>query len=157
MKDHQAFLKEAIQLAKNHMNANKGGPFGAVVVKNGQIIGKGGNEVVAAKDPTAHAEIMAIRNAGQYLQDFNLSGCSLYTSCEPCPMCLGAVYWARLDCVYFAAYHQDAAQSGFDDQFIYEEMDKPLNQRDIPFYQALREEGVQVFRDWDNKPDKVMY
>ncbi len=156
-KHPEYFLNKAVQLAKDNMHAGYGGPFGALVVKEGKIIGSGGNLVTSNHDPTAHAEIMAIRRASQTLDNFDLSGCSLYTSCEPCPMCLGAVYWARLDEVYFAAFHSDAAEVGFDDQWIYKELEKPMSNRALPFKQLLHEEGKQVFKEWWDKPDKMMY
>lgn len=153
----RAFLSQAIELARKNIAQNNGGPFGALVVKNDEIVGSSENLVTSTPDPTAHAEIEAIRNASQYLDTFDLSGSVLFTSCEPCPMCLGAVYWARINKVYFAALHSDAAKIGFDDQFIYKELKQPLDQRAIPFEQHLQEEGIQVFEEWDAKSDKTMY
>lgn len=151
------FLKQAISLARAGMNAGKGGPFGAIVVKDGKIIGQGSNEVLLSNDPTAHAEVVAIRNACQHLGHFQLNDCTLYTSCEPCPMCLGAIYWARPSRIVFAADHADAAEAGFDDQFIYEEIDKPRQSRRIPMHQLLRQEARQVFIEWKQKDTKTLY
>ncbi|GJM34245.1 MAG: hypothetical protein DHS20C18_32460 [Saprospiraceae bacterium] len=152
------FMKEAIRLALQGMRTNHGGPFGAVIVREGQIIGRGYNKVTSSNDPTAHAEIVAIRNACHELGTFQLTGCTLYTSCEPCPMCLGAIYWARPDRIVYAATHDDAARiAGFDDQFIYEEMALPINQRKIPSHQALHDEGLEVFREWNKKTDRLEY
>ena len=157
-KEDEKFLLEAIQLAKQGMDSNVGGPFGAVIVKDGEIIGQGSNNVTSSNDPTAHAEITAIRDACKNLNDFQLEGCTLYTSCEPCPMCLGAIYWARPSRVVYAATHEDADKiAGFDDSFIYDEINLSPEQRSIPSVNALREEGRQVFRDWQNKTDKIEY
>lgn len=151
------FLQEAIRLAREGMTTGKGGPFGAVVVKNGQIVGRGSNEVTSTNDPTAHAEVVAIRNACKNLNTFQLAGCTLYASCEPCPMCLGAIYWARPERIVYGAFHSDAADAGFDDQFIYEELDKPRQQRTIPMTQVLRDEANEVFVEWKAKLDKIHY
>lgn len=152
------FLKQAISLARTGMNAGKGGPFGAIVVKDGKIIGQGSNEVILTKDPTAHAEVVAIRDACRHLGHFQLDGCTLYASCEPCPMCLGAIYWARPSRVVFAATHADAAaDAGFDDQLIYEEIDKAHEERRIPMIQLLRDEARQVFFEWKAKDNKTLY
>lgn len=151
------FLEYAIQLAEVHMASGAGGPFGAVVVMNDEIIGEGWNRVTSSCDPTAHAEILAIRQACQALQSFSLRGASLYCSCEPCPMCLAAIYWARLDAVYFAAEHTDAAAIGFDDAFIYRELGKPWNERQLKKAQAARRRALRAFAAWRRKPDKVMY
>lgn len=157
-KEDEFFLREAIKLAREGMHANVGGPFGAVVVKNGEIVGKGSNNVATSNDPTAHAEITAIRDACKNLSSFQLEGCTLYTSCEPCPMCLGAIYWARPERVVFAADHDDADSiAGFDDSFIYKEINIPPAERKIPAEQALQEEGREVFREWQNKEDKIVY
>jgi tRNA(Arg) A34 adenosine deaminase TadA len=139
------------------MERNEGGPFGAVVVKDGQIIGKGNNRVTSSNDPTAHAEVEAIRDACRHLGSFQLEGCVLYTSCEPCPMCLGAIYWARPDRVVYACSRADAAAIEFDDDFIYQELSLLPEQRSIPAVQDLRDEGLVVFRDWVAKPDKTSY
>ena len=153
----ELFMKEAIRLARQGMLANKGGPFGAVVVKNGQIIGRGYNQVLSAKDPTAHAEILAIREACRHLDSFQLNGCTIYTSCAPCPMCLGALYWARPDRVVYAAGSRRAAQAGFDDQLIYEELAKPEADRRLLFEQLLADEGDKLFIEWQHKADKIQY
>jgi guanine deaminase len=151
------FLREAIQLARNGMNTGKGGPFGAVIVKDGKIVGRGSNEVTSTNDPTAHAEVVAIRDACRNLGTFQLDGCTLYASCEPCPMCLGAIYWARPGRIVYGAFHSDAADAGFDDQFIYKEIDKPREQRSIPMTQTLRDEANTVFAEWKEKVDKTHY
>ncbi len=151
------FLREAIRLAREGMNTGKGGPFGAVIVKDGQIVGRGSNMVTSTNDPTAHAEVVAIRDACKTLNTFQLDGCTLYASCEPCPMCLGAIYWARPARIVYGAFHSDAADAGFDDQFIYEEIDKPREQRSIPMTQALRTEANAVFAEWKAKHDKTHY
>jgi tRNA(Arg) A34 adenosine deaminase TadA len=151
------FIQRAIELAHNGAVQNEGGPFGAVIVKEGQIIGKGNNKVVSTNDPTAHAEILAIREACQHLSSYQLTGCTIYTSCEPCPMCLGAIYWARPDRIVYACTRQDAATINFDDEFIYKEILLPLDQRKIPAHQCEREQGLSVFRMWENKTDKVEY
>jgi len=150
-------MAEAIKLSLKMMRANKGGPFGAVVVKGDVIIARGFNRVTSTNDPTAHAEIVAIRKACQKLKTFQLTGCELYTSCEPCPMCLGAIYWARLDKIYYANTEKDAARIGFDDHFIYQEFERPLNKRRLPIKQMMREEALQVFKEWEEKTDKVQY
>ena len=152
-----AFMREAIALSKRSIDSGKGGPFGAVVVKDGKIVGAGHNEVTSTNDPTAHAEIVAIRRACETLQSFQLTGCELYTSCEPCPMCLGAIYWARPDRVYYANTKMDAADAGFDDQFIYDELEQPMNQRQIPMNQLLQEEAQKVFQAWVAQSNKVEY
>ena len=152
----QKYMNEAIRIARENMEKG-GGPFGAVIVCDGRIIATSGNTVALENDPTAHAEINAIRQASDYLDDFDLSGCELYSSCEPCPMCLGAIYWARIDRIFFAADREDAAKAGFDDSFIYREINKPLNRRTIPTHQRLREEALEVFQEWDDKEDKIQY
>lgn len=159
MKDkNRFFLKQAIQLAANGMEANDGGPFGAIIVdKNGKIIGQGNNKVTSTNDPTAHAEVVAIRDACKNLNSFQLEGCTLYTSCEPCPMCLGSIYWARPEKIIFAASREDAAKIGFDDDFIYKEIPLPIEKRQIPTEQLLRKEGIAVFESWAAKEDKVEY
>ena len=152
------FLREAIKLAREGMESNIGGPFGAVIVKEGKIIGKGSNKVSSSNDPTAHAEVTAIRDACQHLGSFQLDGCTLYTSCEPCPMCFGAIYWARPERVVYAATAEDADKiAGFDDSFIYAELATEPEKRKIPALNALREEGVKVFEAWKAKEDKVLY
>lgn len=151
------FLNRAIELAIAGVEADIGGPFGAVVVKDGKIIGEGSNRVTSSHDPSAHAEIVAIRNACQQLQSFQLTGCTLYTSCEPCPMCLGAIYWARPERIVYACRHSDAAEVGFDDSFIYEELERPQSERSIPAVQMLREAGLEAFQTWERKTNRVNY
>lgn len=151
------FLKIAIDLARQGMNNNEGGPFGAIIVKDGAIIGKGNNRVTSTNDPTAHAEVVAIREACKNLNSFQLEGCVLYTSCEPCPMCLGAIYWARPARMVYACTKADAAAIGFDDDFIYKELDLPLAARKIPMQQDLQAEGRAVFEEWSAKLDKTSY
>jgi tRNA(Arg) A34 adenosine deaminase TadA len=151
------FMQRAIELAIAGMNNNSGGPFGCVIVKNGEIIGEGNNQVTGTNDPTAHAEIVAIRNACKQLNSFQLSDCEIYTSCEPCPMCLGAIYWARPSKVYYACTREDAAKSGFDDNFIYNEIRLDNSQRSIPMIQISRDEALLVFQTWIDKVDKTNY
>jgi len=151
------FMTEAIELSLQHMRAGKGGPFGAVVVKDNKIIARGFNQVTSHNDPTAHAEVVAIREACKVLDSFELKGCEIYTSCEPCPMCLGAIYWARPDKVYYANTKQDAANIGFDDDFIYQEIPMPIPERSMLMQQVLREEGKKVFDLWAEKGDKTLY
>ncbi len=150
-------MQEAIHLSLTKMEQGYGGPFGAVVVRNNEIIARGYNNVLHANDPTAHAEVEAIRKACQALGNADLSDCDLYTSCEPCPMCLGAIYWARLRKVYFANTHQDAAAIGFDDAFIYNELEKDPSERAIPMEQLMRTEAQEAFIAWDQKADKKGY
>ena len=150
-------MQEAIRQAVENVRSGRGGPFGAIVVKNGRIIATGTNLVTTANDPTAHAEVNAIREACRVLVAFQLSGCEIYTSCEPCPMCLGAIYWARPDRVYFAATASDAADAGFDDSFIYEELKRLQVERRIPFEPMMREAGLEPFREWTKKNDRVPY
>ncbi len=154
---HQKFMQMAIDLAREGMTKNAGGPFGCVIVKDGVVVGKGHNEVTSTMDPTAHAEMVAIRNATRELQDFELTGCDLYTSCEPCPMCLGAIYWARPNRVFYACTKEDAAAVEFDDDFIYQEIEKPYAERSIPMSNLLRQQAVQVFHEWKEKADKTAY
>lgn len=154
---HQKFMQMAIDLAREGMTKNAGGPFGCVIVKDGVVVGKGHNEVTSTMDPTAHAEMVAIRNATRELQDFELTGCDLYTSCEPCPMCLGAIYWARPNRVFYACTKEDAASVEFDDDFIYQEIEKPYAERSIPMSNLLRQQAVQVFHEWKEKADKTAY
>ena len=150
-------MRRAIALSLEMMRSGKGGPFGAVVARDGKIIAEGFNQVTSNNDPTAHAEVVAIRLACQELQTFDLTGCEIYTSCEPCPMCLSAIYWARLDKIYFANNRDDAAAIGFRDDFLYQEIPLPLDQRAIPTLPLLRAEGQLAFAEWDLKPDKVKY
>lgn len=156
MTEHdEFFMRRALELAQIGVDA--GGPFGAVVVKNGEIVGEGYNQVTPNNDPTAHAEIVAIRNACEKLNSFQLDDCTLYTSCEPCPMCFGAIYWARPQRVFFAATHADAARVGFDDSFIYEEMTRPIEARKIKSVNLMRAEGLEIFERWAAKTDKTEY
>lgn len=157
MVDHKKYMREAIRLSVENVKAGKGGPFGCVIVKDGQIIARGANEVTSALDPTAHAEVVAIRRACQDLGSFQLDGCILYTSCEPCPMCLGAIYWARPDKIFYANSKEDAAAINFDDQFIYKELDKPVLNRSLPTEQLLREEGLAAFNAWSESQSKIEY
>ena len=154
---NEKFMQEAAALSKQGLLSGLGGPFGAVVVKEGKIVGKGHNQVTGSNDPTAHAEIVAIRDACQNLDTFQLAGCDLYTSCEPCPMCLGAIYWARPDRVFYANNRIDAANIGFDDAFIYLEIPKPIQERKIPMIHIPSAEALQVFQDWKDKTDKIEY
>jgi guanine deaminase len=157
VRDDEALLREAIRLARARMLAGRGGPFGAVVARGGIIVAKGWNRVTTGLDPSAHAEIVAIRRACRRLGSFHLEGCVLFSSCEPCPMCLAAAYWARLDRVTWAASREDAAAGGFDDAWIYGEVALPADERRLPSRQLLREEGASVFADWLAKPDRVPY
>lgn len=154
---NEAFLREAIRLSKEKMEAGEGGPFAAVIVKGGQIISKGWNCVTTTNDPTAHGEVMAIRKACETLGTFHLEGCEIYSSCQPCPMCLSAIYWARLDALYFAGSMADAADAGFDDRFLYKELSKPWNHRSLKTRQFLQDEAKRVFQIWVEKPDKINY
>lgn len=158
MEDKQMyFMQMAVELSLKGMESDKGGPFGCVIVKDGEVIGKGYNAVLETNDPTAHAEIVAIRDACNYLGDFQLIGCEVYTSCEPCPMCLGAIYWARPDRVFYANTKQDAAEAGFDDHFIYRELEIPPDSRKIPFIQIQQEDAYEVFKKWILKENKTLY
>ncbi len=151
------FLREAIRLSIEKMEGGEGGPFGAVVVRNGQIVGRGWNRVTSTNDPTAHAEVVAIRDACARLNTFSLAGCELYSSCEPCPLCLAAIYWSRLDRIYYAATCDDAAAAGFDDRHFYRELGLPAGERSLPAEQALRDEALVALRAWTNKPDRIRY
>ncbi len=151
------FMENAVEAALENAAAHLGGPFGAVVVKDGTVIGTGTNRVTSLNDPTAHAEIQAIRAACMHLQDFQLSGCEIYTSCEPCPMCFGAIYWARPKAVYFACTKEDAAAAGFDDQFIYEQLSLPLEQRSIEMRQVKMDEALMPFKLWEKSFSKIDY
>ena len=150
-------MTRAIQLSIEALHSGRGGPFGTVIVRDGRIVAEGANQVTSSNDPTAHAEIVAIRRACYKLGVFELKGCELYTSCEPCPMCLGAIYWARLSRIYFANTAEDAAKIGFDDSFIYSELKQPPSMRRIPTIQMMREEALEGFRAWATKPDKIAY
>jgi guanine deaminase len=157
MKTPQEWMRQAIELAIQNVRSGHGGPFAAVVAKDGQLVAAGANSVTADNDPTAHAEVVAIRNACRDLGAFQLPGCELYSSCEPCPMCLGAIYWARPERFYFACGRDDAMASGFDDAFIYDELDKQPGERLISGRQLLRQEGLAVFEDWMRSQGKVHY
>jgi guanine deaminase len=154
---HEAFLKRAIQHACENVQSGAGGPYAALIVKAGKVIAEECNTVTSSCDPTAHAEILAIRSACLNLKDFQLNGCVLYANCEPCPMCLGAIYWSRLDAVYFASDRHDAAEAGFDDKFIYQEILLPVEHRNIPMHQIHLKDAKQAFSLWRQKTDKTPY
>lgn len=155
--DKERHMRAAIRLSIAGMRGDRGGPFGAVVVRDGEIVARGWNRVTSTRDPTAHAEIIAIRRACRKLGTFDLGDCELYTSCEPCPMCMGATYWARLRALYYANTREDAAQVGFDDERIYREIALPSGQRTIPTEQLLRTEAIVAFDEWRGKDDRVRY
>ncbi|MGG9972352.1 nucleoside deaminase [Ferruginibacter sp. SUN002] len=157
MTREEKFMQEAIQLSLNGVVNNEGGPFGCVIVKGDEIVGRGNNKVTSSNDPTAHAEVTAIRDACKNLGTFQLEDCEVYTSCEPCPMCLGAIYWARPKIVYYANNRQDAADIGFDDSMIYDEMKAEMHERKIPIIALGRDKALKVFEEWQNKPDKTEY
>ena len=157
MDQHEKFMQMANDIATEGMNKKIWGPFGCIIVKNGEVIGKGCNSVVSTNDPTAHAEMVAIRDACANLNSFQLDGCHIYTSCEPCPMCLGAIYWARPAKVYYGCTRQDAAAFQFDDDFIYKELQLPLGDRKIPIYQCNRKEAIKVFKAWSVFENKTSY
>lgn len=150
-------MQMAIDLSEYNVKEGQGGPFGAVIVKDGMVLARSANKVVSNNDPTAHAEVSAIRLACQELGTFNLAGCEIYTSCEPCPMCLGAIYWARIDKIYYANTKADAAAIGFDDHFIYEELDLPMEKRKLPFVQMMRNEALGAFKLWRESESKTDY
>ncbi|HEY9171800.1 MAG TPA: nucleoside deaminase [Verrucomicrobiae bacterium] len=150
-------MREAIRISLQKMRQNRGGPFGAVVVRRGRIVGRGWNCVTSTNDPTAHAEVMAIRDACRRLKTFSLDGCEIYSSCEPCPMCLAAIYWARLRRVYFGNTRKDAARIGFDDALLYREVARPISRRRLPLTPLLRREALVAFAEWAAKTDKVPY
>ncbi len=156
-KANPSHMRRAVELSRTHMKAGKGGPFGALIVRGGEIISEGHNKVTSANDPTAHAEVVAIREACRKLGDFSLAGCEIYTSCEPCPMCLAAIYWARLEAIYFANDRSAAARIGFDDDHIYREIGLDPGERSIPVIQMACSEAAAVFDEWANMPDKVAY
>lgn len=156
MSYNENFMRRAIDLSIENVK-NGGGPFGAVVVKDGAIVGEGSNRVTTSNDPTSHAEINAIRNASQQLNAFDLTGCEIYTSCEPCPMCLGAIYWARLDKMYYGNTKQDAKAIGFDDSFIYEELELSPENRRLKSQQAMHDEALKAFHDWEAEENKTEY
>ena len=151
------FMREAIRPSLVNVRQKGGGPFGAVIVRAGEIIARGWNQVTGTNDPTAHAEVVAIRKACKKLKTFKLEGCEIYTSCEPCPMCLSAIYWAHLDRVYYANTQADAARIDFDDQFIYRELSRPILRRKLPLQPLLRAEALKVFAEWKTKADKIAY
>ena len=157
MTREEKFMQEAIRLSQSGMQANQGGPFGCVIVKGEEIIGRGNNQVLLTNDPTAHAEVVAIRDACQQIGNFQLDDCEVYTSCEPCPMCLGALYWARPKVIYYANHRQDAARIGFDDSMIYEEICKDLPERKITMIPLGREQAIGVFEEWEKKDNKGVY
>jgi tRNA(Arg) A34 adenosine deaminase TadA len=150
-------MRRAIDLSLENVRSNNGGPFGAVIVKDGQIVAEGTNQVLASNDPSAHAEVVAIREACRKLNTFQLTGCEIYTSCEPCPMCMGLIYWSRPERVYYANTAADAASIGFDDDFIYHELARDPQTRSLKMVQMMRDEALIAFREWDKKPDKVRY
>jgi guanine deaminase len=156
-KKYNEFMAEAIRQAGKNIEIGNGGPFGAVVVKDGKILASAANRVTSTNDPTAHAEVVAIREACKVLDTFDLSGCELYASCEPCPMCLGAVMWARIEKLYFAANRNDAAKAGFDDELFYTELSLPPHERQLPAEQLMQDEAVVVFEKWNAIPDKIEY
>jgi guanine deaminase len=153
----QQFMREAIRLSIENVQSGRGGPFAAIIVKDDKIIARGTNLVSSANDPTAHAEIAAIREACRILKSFQLTGCEIYTSCEPCPMCLGAMYWARPERVFYGNTKKDAADINFNDSFIYKELTKKIADRSIPMVQVLHEEALAAFKAWKEKPDKIEY
>jgi len=150
-------MARAIQLSLDNVLSGKGGPFGAVIVKDDSIVAEGVNRVTASNDPTAHAEVVAIRSACAKMDTFVLKGCEIYTSCEPCPMCLGAIYWAHIARIYFGNVAAEASKIGFDDSFIYQEFARPLPQRSIPIIQMMHEQAIAGFRAWQEKPNKILY
>ena len=150
-------MRMAIRLAEKNVALDKGGPFGAVIVKNDKVIAKSANKVTSSNDPTAHAEVSTIRLACKKLNTFDLSGCIIYTSCEPCPMCLGAIYWANIDTIYYGNTKNDAAAIGFNDQFIYEELDHPMAERKLPIIQLMRDEALVAFEAWGRSALKIPY
>jgi guanine deaminase len=157
MQGNPEFMKQAIALATDNVTSGRGGPFGAVIVKDGVVVATGANQVTATNDPTAHAEVTAIRNACKALGTFKLEGCELYTSCEPCPMCLAATYWARCSAIYYGCNAHDAAKAGFDDAFLYDEMKKPMGERSLPIANLCGEEAWAAFAAWIESPMKVEY
>jgi guanine deaminase len=154
---NKSFMARAIQLSVENVRQGTGGPFGAVIVREGSIVAEGVNSVTSTNDPTAHAEIVVIRAACSKLGNFSLRDCEIYTSCEPCPMCLGAIYWAHLSRIYFGNVAADASKIGFDDSFIYREFAEPLTARKIPMIPMMRDEALAAFRTWQEKPDKISY
>ncbi|MGZ3755639.1 MAG: nucleoside deaminase [Mucilaginibacter sp.] len=157
MSKHEDFMQMAIELSEYNVKQGLGGPFGAVIVKDGMVIARSANKVVPQNDPTAHAEVSAIRLACQELGTYSLAGCEIYTSCEPCPMCLGAIYWARIDKIYYANTKADAAAIGFDDHFIYQELELPMEKRKLPIVQLMRDEALNAFKLWSETEGKIEY
>ncbi len=157
MTREENFMQAAVDLSRKGINHNDGGPFGCIIVRGDQIVGRGNNCVTSQNDPTAHAEVVAIRDACKNLETFQLDDCEIFTSCEPCPMCLGAIYWARPKAIYYANTREDAARIGFDDSMIYDEMNTPVSNRKIPIHKMESEEAVKVFEEWMNKADKTAY
>jgi len=157
MQEHEKFMRMAIELSEQNVKEAIGGPFGAVIVRDGKVIAKSANKVVSQNDPTAHAEISAIRLACKETGNYNLQGCVIYTSCEPCPMCLGAIYWARLDAIYYGNTKIDAAAIGFDDHFIYQELELPMTERKLKITQLLRDEALPAFKLWQASGSKTDY
>jgi tRNA(Arg) A34 adenosine deaminase TadA len=155
--DSESWMAKAIELARENVRAGRGGPFAALVVRDGGIIASGTNLVTSTNDPTAHAEIVAIREACRAVGSFQLAGCEIYTTCEPCPMCMGAIYWARPARLYYAGTRGDAAGIGFDDAYIYEQLETPVEARAIPMTQLMREQALAAFAEWERKADKVRY
>lgn len=154
---HEYFMEKAVELSLENMRAGKGGPFGAIIVRQGKIVGTGANHVTSDNDPTAHAEVVAIRDACKNLGTFQLDDCEIYTSCEPCPMCLAAIYWARPKAIYYANTRKDAADIGFDDDFLYEELKKNLEERSLPIHQFDKSNALKVFDERKRKTDKIEY
>lgn len=157
MHQHEKFMKLAIRLSEKNVLDSMGGPFGAVIVKDGKVIAKSANKVTVTNDPTAHAEVAAIRIACKKLKTFDLTGCTVYTSCEPCPMCLSAAYWAKIDMIYYANTKQDAQDIGFSDKFIYEELDKPMHKRTLPIKQLMRDQALVAFKLWNQSGMQTAY
>jgi tRNA(Arg) A34 adenosine deaminase TadA len=155
--NHEKFMRMAIRLSEQNVKEGLGGPFGAVIVKDGKVVAKSANKVTTSNDPTAHAEVSAIRIASKKLKTYDLNGCVIYTSCEPCPMCLGAIYWAHIDTIFYANTKRDAAEIGFDDNFIYEEIALSMEKRKLPVVQVLRDEAIQAFRLWQESDLKIEY
>lgn len=156
-KQHEEFMRMAIALSVQNVTESIGGPFGAVIVKDGKFIAGSANKVTSTNDPTAHAEVSAIRLACQELNTFDLSGCVVYTSCEPCPMCLGAIYWSRIETIYYANTKVDAENIGFSDKFIYDELDKPMEKRSLPVVQMMRDEAMEAFKLWGDSAMRIDY
>lgn len=154
---NQKFMRQAIHLSVQMMRKGKGGPFGAIIVRGNKIVGRGWNQVTSINDPTAHAEIVAIRDACRRLKTFSLEDCELYTSCEPCPMCLSAIYWARIDNVFYGNTREDAAKIAFDDDEIYREVALPIRKRKLKMKRLLRSEALAAFKEWEKKADKIPY